>query len=66
MAGDVITFKDSIQKVIRENMESLAGHLVPDWIDVNPSDLAATISGPAHPDRIPFEVNTNLIVEFYR
>ena len=65
-AGDVITFKEGIQKVIRENMESLAGHLVPDWIDVNPSDLTATISGQPHPDRIPFEVNTNLIVEFYR
>jgi len=64
--GDVITFKDGIHKVVRENMESLAGHLVPEWIGVNPSDLTATVNAVATPDRIPFEINTNLIVEFYR
>jgi small subunit ribosomal protein S4 len=64
--GDVLTFKDGIHKLVRENMESLAGHLVPEWISVNPADLSATINGIATPDRIPFDVNTNLIVEFYR
>ena len=64
--GDVLTFKEGIHKLVRENMESLAGHLVPEWISVNPADLSATINGIATPDRIPFDVNTNLIVEFYR
>jgi small subunit ribosomal protein S4 len=64
--GDVITLKDGIHKVVRENMESLAGHIVPDWVDLNPADLKATVSSTPTPDQIPFDVNTKLIVEFYR
>ena len=66
--GDEITVrsKDSSTKLARENMESLAGHMVPGWAEVNPAEL--TIKIVAHPtsDQIPFDVNTNLIVEFYR
>ena len=65
-AGDVITFKDKIQNVIRENMESLAGHIVPEWLELNPSELSARVVSTPLPDQIPFDVNTNLIVEFYR
>ncbi|MEE2718946.1 MAG: 30S ribosomal protein S4 [Planctomycetota bacterium] len=64
--GDVITLKDGIHKVVRENMESLAGHIVPSWLELNPSELSARIIATPVPDQIPFDVNTNLIVEFYR
>jgi small subunit ribosomal protein S4 len=64
--GDVITFKDSIQNVIRDNMESLAGHIVPEWLELNPAELSARVVSTPLPDQIPFDVNTNLIVEFYR
>ena len=64
--GDVITFKDKIQNVIRENMESLAGHIVPEWLELNPAELSAKVISTPLPDQIPFDVNTNLIVEFYR
>lgn len=64
--GDVITLKEGIQKVVRENMESLAGHEVPGWISFNPSELSARISALPTPDQTPFDVNTNLIIEFYR
>lgn len=64
--GDVITLKDRIHKVARENMESMAGHIVPGWMEVNPSELTAKILAVPTPDQIPFDVNTNLIVEFYR
>ena len=64
--GDVITLKDGIHKVVRENMESLAGHIVPGWLELNPGELSARIIATAVPDQIPFDVNTNLIVEFYR
>ena len=64
--GDVITLKDGIHKVVRENMESLAGHIVPNWLELNPSELSARIIATPVPDQIPFDVNTNLIVEFYR
>jgi small subunit ribosomal protein S4 len=64
--GDVITLKEGIHKLVRENMESLAGHIVADWIDLSPADLQATVTAPPTADLIPFDVNTNLIVEFYR
>ncbi|MCE2967041.1 MAG: 30S ribosomal protein S4 [Phycisphaerales bacterium] len=65
-AGDVITLKPKIQKLCRENMESMAGHEVPQWIDFNPSEVTARIVALPTSDQIPFDVNPNLIVEFYR
>jgi small subunit ribosomal protein S4 len=66
--GDVITVrsKDSSTKLARESMESLAGHMVPGWAEVNPAELTIRIVARPTSDQIPFDVNTNLIVEFYR
>ena len=64
--GDVITIKDKTQKLIRDNMESMAGHVVPGWIEVNPAELTAKVTSLPTSDQIPFDVNTNLIIEFYR
>lgn len=64
--GDVVTLKERIHKLTRENMESLAGHVVPGWMDVNPSELSARVTSMPVKDQIPFEVETNLIVELYR
>lgn len=64
--GDVVTLHSRIHKLARENMESMAGHIVPSWMDVNPSELTVKILALPTPDQIPFDVNTNLIVEFYR
>ena len=64
--GDVLTFKPRIEKLLRENMESMAGHEVPGWIEFNPSELKIKIIALPTSDQIPFDVNTNLIVEFYR
>ncbi|GAB4386397.1 MAG: 30S ribosomal protein S4 [Phycisphaerales bacterium] len=64
--GDVITFKPKIHKLCRENMETMAGHEVPGWIDFNPSEVRAKIVALPTSDQIPFDVNTNLIIEFYR
>src|ERR1700761_569673 len=65
-AGQTITFKEGIQKVLRENMEQNAGHNVPAWIEWNPAQLVAKVNGMATPEDVPFEVNMNLIIEFYR
>ena len=62
----MITLRDRIHKLARENMESMAGHIVPEWLEVNPSELSCRMLSVPTPDQIPFEVNTNLIVEFYR
>ncbi|MCW5764344.1 MAG: 30S ribosomal protein S4 [Phycisphaeraceae bacterium] len=64
--NDVITVKPKIQKLVRENMESLAGHTVPQWLDLNPSELTVRVVAMPTSDQIPFDVNPNLIVEFYR
>jgi ribosomal protein S4 len=47
-------------------MESLAGHIVPGWIVLDPSELNAKVSATPTSDQIPFDVNTTLIVELYR
>ncbi len=64
--GDVVTLRDRIHKLARENMESMAGHIVPGWMEANPSELTIQITTLPTPEEIPFDVNTNLIVEFYR
>ncbi|MEL7472833.1 MAG: 30S ribosomal protein S4 [Planctomycetota bacterium] len=64
--GDTITLRDKIHKLGREALESLAGHEVAGWIEFNPSELSAKIVSLPTSDQIPFDVNTNLIVEFYR
>ncbi len=64
--GDVVTVKTGIEKLVRENMESMGGHEVPGWIAFNPSELNAKVASLPTKDQIPFDVNTNLIIEFYR
>ena len=64
--GDVVTLKAKAQKLAKEAMESLAGHEVPGWIEVNPSELTVRVAAMPTTDQIPFDCNTNLIVEFYR
>ena len=64
--GDVITLREGIHKLARENMESMAGHLIPAWLEVNPSELMTKAISLPSIDQTPFDVNTNLIVEFYR
>jgi len=64
--GDTITFKSKINTLIRDNMESIVGHMVPEWIEFTPSELNIKIVSLPTSDQVPFDVNTNLIVEFYR
>jgi small subunit ribosomal protein S4 len=64
--GQVITFKDGIHKVLRDNMEQIGSHTVPNWLEFNPAQLMARITAMPTPEDVPFEVNMNLIIEFYR
>ena len=63
--GDVVSLRPGIHNLARENMESLAGHIVPGWMVLDPSELTAKVAALPTSDQIPFDVNTNLIVEFY-
>jgi small subunit ribosomal protein S4 len=64
--GQSITFKEGIHKVLRDNMEQNAGHSVPGWLEWNPAQLTAKVLTQPTPQDVPFEVNMNLIIEFYR
>ena len=64
--GDTITFKEGIHKLLRENMEQSAGHNVPGWLEWNPAQLTAKVNALPTAEDVPFEVNMNLIIEFYR
>jgi small subunit ribosomal protein S4 len=64
--GDKITLKAGINNLVRENMESMAGLQVPAWLSFDPSTLTADALSVPTSDQIPFDVNMNLIVEFYR
>jgi small subunit ribosomal protein S4 len=64
--GDKITLKPGIQKLIRENLESMAGHQVPGWLSFDPSTLTADVVAIPSQDQVPFDVNMNLIIELYR
>lgn len=64
--NDKITVKEGVHKLVRENLESKAGHDVPSWLSFDPSTLTATIVAVPTSDQVPFDVNLNLIIEFYR
>ena len=64
--GQVITFREKSHKVLRDNMEQNAGHNVPGWLEWNPAQMTARVVSAPSPDDVPFEVNLNLIIEFYR
>ncbi len=64
--GQTITFKEKSHKVLRDNMEQNAGHNVPGWLEWNPWQMTAKVNAIPSPEDVPFEVNLNLIIEFYR
>jgi small subunit ribosomal protein S4 len=64
--NDKITVQEGVHKLVRENLESKAGHDVPSWLSFDPSTLTATIVAVPTSDQVPFDVNLNLIIEFYR
>jgi len=64
--GDSITIRESAHKLVRDNLESLAGHQVSGWLSFDPSTLTGNVNAIPTSDQIPFDVNMNLIIEFYR
>lgn len=64
--GDVVSFREKVHPMLRDAMESIVGHQVPGWIDFTPAELTIKVVSMPTSDQVPFDVNTNLIVEFYR
>lgn len=63
--GDKIALKPKIHGLARESMESMAGLEVPGWLELIPAELSVSVVALPTSDQVPFDVNTNLIVEFY-
>jgi small subunit ribosomal protein S4 len=64
--NDTVALRPRIHNLAKDNMESMAGHVVPSWMAVNPAELSIKVTAAPTREEIPFDVNTNLIVEFYR
>ncbi len=64
--GDLITIREKNQAYVRGNMETLPGHDTPGWLSFDPSTLTAKVLSSPTADQVPFDVNMNLIIEFYR
>ena len=64
--GQTITFKEGIGKILRDNMEQIGSHNVPNWLEWNPAQLTGKVTAMPTPEDVPFEVNMNLIIEFYQ
>jgi small subunit ribosomal protein S4 len=64
--NDEITFKEKTHKMLRENMEGLAGHQLPSWLEFNPAQMQARVVALPVPEQIPLQINPSLIIEFYR
>ena len=65
--GEELTLKkEKAKNLVRENLESLPGHEAPDWLTFDPSTLKARVVAVPTSQDVPFDVNMNLIVEYYR
>jgi small subunit ribosomal protein S4 len=63
---EITVKKDNAKKIVREALESLPGHEVPGWLTFDPSKLSAKVTAVPTSDEVPFDVNMNLIIEYYR
>jgi len=64
--GDVIELRDKAKKmiVVRHNMDTI-DRLVPQWMEVSPGDLKATVRDLPLREQIDVPVREQLIVELY-
>lgn len=49
----------------RTAKETLRSHQAPDWLTIDPADLAGTIVALPRRDQMPLDVNEQLVVEYY-
>lgn len=64
---DVITVRERSKKFIKETSDTAEYHLVLDWLQRDDDTLEAKVTRLPTPEdsRIPFDINYNLIIEFY-
>ena len=66
-AGDVIAVSESARSnaKIKEEIEKMANRITPKWLEVNADKAEAKVVALPARDDIDFEINDQLIVEFY-
>ena len=64
--GDVIAPRDKSMnlQIIRESLEDIS-LTRPDWLDYNGTNLTAVVRSLPEPDSVPFEIEVQLVVEYY-
>jgi small subunit ribosomal protein S4 len=65
--GDRIEVRDGSRKgeYFKSLKDSLAGAARPDWVEVDASRLAGTVTAMPRRDQMPLELNEQLVVEYY-
>ena len=65
--GDKVEVRESRRarepfKIVRE---TLRNHQAPEWLSLDPTNLAGTVSTPPSRDQMPLDLNEQLVVEYY-
>jgi len=65
--GDRIEVRESrrSREPFKVAKETLRSHLAPEWVTIDPSNLAGTVSTPPSRDQMPLDLNEQLVVEYY-
>ena len=65
--GDVITLKEKSRKnaLIVENLEAVARHGVPSWLELDKGNFQGTVKAMPNREDITMPINEQLIVELY-
>lgn len=65
--GDVITLKEKSRKnaLIAENLEAVARHGVPSWLELDKGNFQGTVKAMPNREEITMPINEQLIVELY-
>ena len=66
-AGDIVTIRENFRgsEKCKALAESLKDKTAPKWLDVNKDNLTAKVVALPERDDVDFEINEQLIVEFY-
>ncbi|MBA2374123.1 MAG: 30S ribosomal protein S4 [Chloroflexi bacterium] len=65
--GDRIEVRESrrSREPFKVAKETLRSHHAPEWVTIDPTNLAGTVSAPPSRDQMPLDLNEQLVVEYY-
>jgi small subunit ribosomal protein S4 len=65
--GDRIEVRENrrTREPFKTAKETLRSHQAPEWVTIDPANLAGTVSTPPSRDQMPLDLNEQLVVEYY-